>query len=192
MFEKILEYDKKILLYLNNAGSDSYDFFWMYATEIITWIPLFILFLFLVLKNYKKKKEAWIIIGFIVGALLFNLLFTEVVKENIERIRPNNDVNIKSLLRIIKEPTNYSFFSGHASSSFAITVLIFLFLRKKIKLIYLFFLWPLLFSYSRIYVGVHYPSDILIGAMVGISLGIIFYKLYNYLLPRFKLGTTNL
>lgn len=187
MFEKLLESDKELFLYLNNSGAEPYDFFWIHITNIVTWIPLFILFLLLVFKTYHKK-EAWIIVSFVVGALLFNLIFTEIIKELVERVRPNNDQDLKSIIRILKYPTNYSFFSGHASSSFAVTTIVVLFIKKKFKFSYLFFLWPLLFCFSRIYVGVHYPSDILMGTIVGFFIGIVFYRLYNFMRPKFRIN----
>jgi len=97
----------------------------------------------------------------------------------VQRLRPNNNIAINTFIRIVKDPSSYSFFSGHSSSSFSITTLIVLFLRKKVKWSWVFYTWPLLFAYSRIYVGVHYPLDILVGTLVGISSGILFYKIYN-------------
>ena len=186
MFERFLEYDKELLLYLNGSGSDIYDVIWIYITNISSWIPLFVIFLLLVLKSYPKK-EAWLIVAFIVSALLLNLVFTEIVKELVGRVRPNNDPAINSMIHILKTPANYSFFSGHASSSFVVTTLVVLFLRRKFKLIYLSFLWPLLFCFSRIYVGVHYPSDIFAGIFVGLLFGFGFFRLYNLTRPKFNL-----
>ncbi len=177
MLEKLNAYDRELFVYLNSLGIEQYDGFWLIITNILTWIPLYAFLLFLVLKKYPKK-EALAIIATVVAALLFVLAFTEGVKEFVARLRPNNHEELKSLIRILKTPTNYSFFSGHASTSFSITVLVVLFLRKKLKYIYLLFLWPILFSLSRIYVGVHYPSDIVVGALVGTLIAIAFYKLY--------------
>ncbi|NER12396.1 phosphatase PAP2 family protein [Leptobacterium flavescens] len=183
MIDKLLEYDRDLLLYLNGLGADTYDSFWITITNSVSWTPLFLLFLILVLKSYPKK-EAWLVTGFVLGALAFNLIFTEIIKESVMRIRPNNDPSINTLLRILIEPSSYSFFSGHASSSFTVTVILILFIRKHFKWSYLFFLWPLLFSFSRIYAGVHYPSDILTGALAGTLIGITFYKLFQRLKPR--------
>ncbi|NAS29590.1 phosphatase PAP2 family protein [Flavobacteriaceae bacterium R38] len=186
MFDKLLEHDEALFLYLNQLGTETYDLLWILITNILTWIPLFLFFIFLIFKSYSKK-EALIIIAFIVGALLLNLLFTETVKELVARLRPNNDPVISSAARILKNPTNYSFFSGHASSSFVITVMVISFVKKKVNYYYLFFLWPILFCYSRIYVGVHYPLDIFVGAVMGFLLAVISYKSYNSLKPKFNL-----
>ena len=115
----------------------------------------------------------------VVCLLLFVLFLTDVTKEYVARLRPNNETEINTLIRILKSPTNYSFFSGHAASSFSITTLVILFLRDKLNWAWLFYLWPLIFAFSRIYVGVHYPVDILVGMCVGIGSAFFFYAVYT-------------
>lgn len=104
-----------------------------------------------------------------------NFLFTSIVKDYVARLRPNNVEAFAELIRILQKPSNYSFFSGHASSSFSVTTFMVLALRKFTKWIYLAYLWPLIFVMSRIYVGVHYPSDIFVGALVGTVFAFILY-----------------
>ena len=94
---------------------------------------------------------------------IFIITLTDLTKEVVARLRPNNEVEINTLIRILKSPTNYSFFSGHAASSTSITTLMYLFLRRQSKWTVLFYIWPIIFCTSRIYVGVHYPVDIIIG-----------------------------
>lgn len=178
MLEKLLKWDRDTFIYLNGLGIDEYNFFWSTITNITTWIPLFLLFIVLLILKFPKK-EAFFKLMTVFGLVFFIIIVTHLTKTWVARLRPNNTEEINTLIRILKSPTDYSFFSGHAASSFSITVLIFLFLRKKIRWVVLFFIWPLLFSISRIFVGVHYPVDIIVGAMVGILTGILFYKLYN-------------
>ena len=178
MIEKILEYDRSLLIYLNQLSDERLDAFWVLVTQITTWIPLFLVFLFLIFKWYPKKEAIFITLTVLI-TLVFTLVFTEAVKEVTTRIRPSNEPTLKTLIRVLQIPPDYSFFSGHASNSFSITVIIFLFLRKKTQYAVVFFIWPILFSLSRIFVGVHYPSDILTGAIAGSVTGFIFYKLYD-------------
>jgi undecaprenyl-diphosphatase len=84
------------------------------------------------------------------------------------------------LLKILYEPSNYSFFSGHASTSFAASVFVYLTLASKFKYLGLIFIWPVFFSLSRIFVGVHFPSDVIVGAFVGTILGILGHQLYVF------------
>ncbi len=178
MLDKLLEWDREVFVYLNSLGIEKYDTFWTVATEIRSWTFLYILFFALIVMVYPKR-EAISRAMTILLLLLVVFLLTHISKELFERLRPNNDEELQELIRILKEPENFSFFSGHAATSFSITTLIVLFLRKELKWVWLLYLWPLIFSFSRIYVGVHYPFDILTGAIVGILLALLFNRLYN-------------
>ncbi|MCR9264877.1 MAG: phosphatase PAP2 family protein [Flavobacteriaceae bacterium] len=178
MLERLLEWDRDTFIYLNGLGIERYDGFWTVVTNFMTWTPLFILFIFLLFRKFPKP-EAFYKLLTVLGLALFITAITHWTKISVARLRPNNTEEINLLIRILKSPTDYSFFSGHASSSFSLTLLLFLFLRKKIKWAYLFFIWPILFTMSRIYVGVHYPIDIIVGMLVGLLSGALFYRLYQ-------------
>ena len=189
MFKKLLQWDKEAFIYLNNLGSEQYDAFWIAITNINFWIPLYLLFGFLFF--YKTPfREGLIKLITVVSLTLFIVLITHLTKDLVGRLRPNNNLEINTLIRVLKNPTDYSFFSGHAASSFSITFSVFLLLRKKYRLTVLFFIWPILFTASRIYVGVHFPMDIIAGAIVGILLAVLFYSLYNRFLSRNKYFNT--
>ena len=100
-------------------------------------------------------------------------------KEHFQRLRPCNDEEIKGIIRIVKTSPSFSFFSGHAANSMATTVFAFMILKKHYKHTYLLFLFPLIFAYSRIYLGLHFPGDILTGYTFGATFGFICYKLYQ-------------
>jgi undecaprenyl-diphosphatase len=178
MLEKMLKWDRDTFVYLNGLGIEKYDFFWATVTNISTWIPLFILFLVLFYLKFSKK-EAFYKFLTVLGLAIFITVITHLTKISVARLRPNNTEEINTLIRILKTPTDYSFFSGHASSSFSITMLVFLFLRQKVKWAILFFIWPILFAMSRIYVGVHFPIDIIVGMVVGLLSGWLFYWLHQ-------------
>jgi undecaprenyl-diphosphatase len=178
MLKHLLEWDRKTLIYLNNLGTEDYDLLWVVFTNIYSWIPLYILLFALIFLKYPKK-EALFITCTIVLMLICILGLTDITKTYFERLRPNNDEEINSIIRVLNNASGYSFFSGHASSSFSLATISFLFLRKKGSIIWLLFIWPFLFAYSRIYVGVHYPLDIIAGALIGILLGLLFYLFYR-------------
>ena len=177
MLERILEWDRQTFIYLNNLGIDEYDAFWTTITNFSTWIPLFLLFIYLIFKKYPKREAIFVIVTILLLSFFVDTL-TDLTKHSVARLRPNNNTEINTLIRILKNPTTYSFFSGHSASSFSITTLVVLFLRDRFKWSWLFYIWPLLFVMSRIFVGVHFPIDILVGASVGIVSAIFFHYLY--------------
>lgn len=181
MFDSILEWDRQTFIYLNSLGIEQYDVFWSTVTKIPTWTPLFLLFGFLFFRKFPKREALCMILIALV-MVFFVVTLTDLTKEVVARLRPNNDEELNTLIRILRSPTGYSFFSGHASSSFSITTIVFLFLRKHIKWAAIFYIWPLLFAMSRIYVGVHFPIDLIVGALVGIFSAWLFYSLYQRLI----------
>lgn len=178
MLDKILEWDSQLFIYLNSLGLEDYDLFWSTVTNISTWIPLFLCFFVLIWIKFPKR-ETMVMTLCVLALVLFVSGITGITKEVVARLRPNNNEEINTLIRILRSPTSYSFFSGHASTSFSITTLVFLFLRQKINWAWIFYIWPFLFAFSRIYVGVHYPIDILVGAVVGILSALLFHWMYN-------------
>ncbi len=181
MLEEILKWDRETFIYLNGLGIEKYDAFWSAVTNFNHWIPLFVLFIYLFFRHFEAKK-AFALLAMLLFLVLLVTTLTDLTKEVVARLRPNNNEEINTLIRIVKSPTNFSFFSGHASSSFSITTLVHLFLRRKVKRSWVFFIWPMLFAASRIYVGVHYPIDIIVGALVGIGSAVLIYMLYKRLI----------
>ena len=188
MFEKLLQLDRATFIYLNNFGLEDFDLFWTTITSFLTWIPLFLLFIALIFLKYPKR-EAFFVLLTITLLIVFISVATDLTKYYFERLRPNNVPELEGLIRVLKNPTTFSFFSGHAASSFSITTIVVLFLKRRVKWSWLFYSWPILFSVSRIFVGVHYPIDILVGCLVGILVAIAFYKMYtDFIVPYRKLS----
>ncbi|WP_343487736.1 phosphatase PAP2 family protein [Allomuricauda sp. d1] len=187
MLKKLLEWDRDTFIYLNNLGIDDHDVFWTAVTTISNWTPLFLLFIVLLIYKYGKVEGLYKVLTLLV-MLLFVLSLTYLTKEWVARLRPNNDTQVNTLIRILQSPHDYSFFSGHAASSFSITTLVYLFLRKKMAWTWVFFLWPILFALSRIFVGVHFPIDILVGMLVGITSAALFYKFHKSFIGKIRLG----
>jgi len=186
MLQTLKEWDRELFIYLNGLGIERFDSFWIFVTQIETWTPLFLLFFILFFYKHGAKK-GFLLVLFTIVTFAVTITFTNLVKEYIARLRPNNVEALSEFIRILQKPTNYSFFSGHASSSFAVTTFVALSLRTKTRWIYLAYLWPLIFVLSRIYVGVHYPSDLFVGALVGTSIAFLFYKLWKLLLQRIEM-----
>jgi len=181
LFETILQVDKQVLIFLNNLGTEQWDPFWRAVTKQFNWIPLFATIIFLVIKAFGWKRGGFIILSMII-LVAFSDQFTNLVKNFIERLRPNNDPQIKDLLRTVDSysPGGYSFMSGHATTSTFFTVYTLLLLKGKYqKYIYLMLIFPVVFSYSRLYLGVHFPIDILTGITIGIIFANLYFTLYK-------------
>jgi undecaprenyl-diphosphatase len=175
MLEKIISLDKQLLVYLNSFGEPAYDNLWLYITKQAHWWPFFLLLAFLIYKKLGAKKLG-IILLFVAFLLLVGNESVEFCKNYFQRLRPCNDPEIKDIIRIVHKTGTFSFFSGHAANSIASMTFLFFILKKYYKYTFLIFLYPLIFAYSRIYLGVHFPIDIITGYAFGITLGFLFYK----------------
>lgn len=178
MLEKIIAIDKDLLVFLNGLGSESFDGFWLIITKQVYWTPYFLLVFYLLAKKIGWKNFI-IAMVFIAVLILISDQTSNFFKNHFQRLRPCNDLDIKDIIRRVKPSDSYSFFSGHATNSMATTVFVFLIIRKYYKYTFLLFLFPLVFAFSRIYLGLHFPSDILTGYAFGATFGFVFYKLYQ-------------
>ncbi len=177
MFEKLLAYDTEIFVFLNSLGSETYDSLWLFITKQFNWLPLFALLLYFIFKKLGTRQGLFLLL-FVVVLITFTDQATNLVKFVFKRLRPCNNPEINSTIRIVQKRSSFSFFSAHASNSMAAATFIYLILKKYFKLAFLLFLWPLVFAYSRIYLGLHYPLDILCGYLFGIISGYLVYKIY--------------
>ncbi|MRI00482.1 phosphatase PAP2 family protein [Kriegella sp. EG-1] len=187
MLERLLEIDRQVLIYLNNFGSNSYDSFWKIVTKFPPWIPLFVIVIILLFWKENFKTAIWKLITYIAALTTVQTLVT-LTKNGIGRLRPNNDESINQIIRVVNHSSNFSFFSGHAAFSFCFATMAVLFLRNKLKLIQFIWIFPVLFAFSRIYLGVHFPSDILVGALVGVIFAYLFYNIYKNLSSKYELN----
>ncbi|PQJ82129.1 phosphatase PAP2 family protein [Polaribacter glomeratus] len=178
MFDSIIQKDKELLIFLNNLGSEQWDSFWLLITNQFSWTPLFLFIFYLIFKTFGLKKGGFVIVSLIV-LVTFSDQFVNLIKDSVERLRPNNDPEIQHLLRHLNNPQSFSFISGHATTSTFFSVFMILLLREKYKYIYLILLFPFVFAYSRLYLGVHYPIDISLGILMGVLLANGYYFLFQ-------------
>ena len=186
MIEEILKYDTELFLFLNNLGNATWDGLWLFITEKTSSIPLYAILLYLV---YRKLGWKGTLIVVLCAAAM--IAVTDQVsyqfKHGIQRPRPCRLEELKEFMRFIAERCGrYGYFSGHASSSMATAVFLGLILKKTYRYIpFLLLFWAVVIGYSRVYLGVHYPLDIVTGMFFGGIVGGLFYRLQKGLQKKF-------
>ena len=185
MLEKILQLDKQLLVFLNGLGSPRFDGLWLIITNQLYWTPLFLVIFYLLQKKLGWKKFGYYIL-FTALLIVLTDQTANLFKHTFQRLRPCNDETVNHIIRVVKSSPSFSFFSGHAANSMATAVFSFMILKKFYKHTYLLFLFPLIFAYSRIYLGLHFPSDIITGYTFGATFGFICYKLYQKYILKTK------
>lgn len=183
MLDKILSLDTQLFIYLNSLGSETYDGLWLLITKQINWIPFFLLLLYFIYKKLGIKQTLYLFL-FVALLIFFTDQITNLVKNGFQRLRPCNNPEINSFIRIVQSRTSFSFFSGHASNTMAVATFLYLIFKKDFKYFWFLFLWPLVFAYSRIYLGLHYPLDIVSGYFFGAMLGFLMFNLYQIFQKR--------
>jgi len=179
----LISYDKQLLLFLHSRGSITWDNFWLFITNPIHWIPLFLGLFFLGYKAIGLKKTVLTTLLTAIGGVI-SLLIVDSIKNFVQRVRPINDASINNSIRILVEQNDFSFVSGHATVSFTITFMLFWVLKNHYKYAMLLFLFPILFAYSRIYLAVHFPIDVVVGMLLGYIIAFIFYKIKQILILK--------
>lgn len=169
--------DKELFLFLNTLGEVQYDQFWILISEKWVWIPLYFIFLYLIFRNFRLKSVLFILLFIALGVVASDQI-SGIFKHGIARLRPCHDPSLEGLMREVECGGKYGFYSAHASNTFFIAMFMVMMLKNKIKsLAYFLFPWALIVSISRIYLGVHFPLDVVFGATVGILLGGFFSTL---------------
>ena len=182
MIEEILKLDSKLFLYLNNLGTSKFDIFWISLSKIEANILMY-LFLILLFFYIKKIRPKLIFIFYFFFVIAVMITITDqganIFKDSFQRLRPCYNESIIDSLRLVKENCGgkYGFFSAHASNSFSLAIFFGLLFINRIRyIIMITIVYASLISYSRIYLGVHYPIDIIFGSFFGIFVGFVMYS----------------
>lgn len=179
-FSKIQDMDMQVLSLFNGSDNIMLDQMVQILTSGLTWIPLYVMLFFVVMRNNETMGQ----IALVVGSAIFCVLFADglvdgIIKQLAERWRPSNDPTFKYMVQVVDDIRlkGYSFCSAHAANTMSLAVFFSLLIRSKLLTITLV-TWSLINCWTRLYLGVHYPSDILCGMIIGIIVGILVYLLY--------------
>ena len=183
--ETINHIDQSIFFFFNGRHNPFWDVVMPLFTLIKPWLIFYAVIIFFIIRKYRMKAIAVLIL--LALAILISDQFSVLVKETVKRLRPTHDPAIQHLVHnVYRKGGLYGFFSSHATNTFAVAMFTTK-LFKNVRYTILIFFWATLVSYTRIYVGVHYPFDILTGMVVGLLIGHFIYKLLTFTENRFFL-----
>lgn len=186
MIDFLTNIDTELFLFLNGLHIYWLDPVMTFISGEITWAPFYIILLYLVIKKYKKQSII-IIIGIILLVLCSDQVSSSIFKPIFERPRPCHNETIKDLVYLPNGHCGgaYGFISSHACNTFALAAYLTLLLRKHYsKIAWVMFTWATLVAYSRIYMGVHYPGDVIVGAAVGALIGLVLGTIANRIIKN--------
>ncbi len=184
--QTIIDFDKQLLLLLNGSESLFLDSMVTTLTNAWTWVPLYISLLIIVIKNSDSALKVFLVLAAAgLCVLLTGTIDDAIVKPMVGRWRPTRDPEIGLLVDTVDgyRGGDYGFFSAHASNTFSIAVFFCWLVRSRLLSVALV-LWSFTNCWTRLYLGVHFPGDILVGLCWGGLMGTGVYFLYRYVLDR--------
>lgn len=181
MLEKILVYERDAFFTLNGSDSVFLDhFMWLYSGKAV-WLPLAVFILLVLLYKKSWRESLLIVLAIVLVVTLCDQLASHVCKPLFTRFRPTHHPDFMEEVKTVfgYRGGRYGFISSHAANAFGFATLMSLIMRDKL-LGWTLFLWAALTAYTRIYLGVHFISDIVPGMLVGLCFGYLVYRLYQY------------
>ena len=186
--QNILEVDTELFLYFNSFHNHFWDTIMLMITRKETWAPFYLIIVFYIIKNYRSKSL--LILLFMALTIVASDQISVLIKETVQRLRPVHEPTIEHLVHnVFRKGGLHGFVSSHAANTFAIFVFTSRIFKNRSYFLLMLF-WAVIVSYSRIYIGVHYPLDIFGGAVLGWLLGIVFYKLLMFIENHFFIART--
>jgi len=171
--------DQQLLLFINSHHTPLWDTVMHLISSKFIWIPVYLAIL--IYLGITRKRKFWVILGFIIlAATLADQVSVQLFKNVFHRLRPCHEPALAGMVHLVNGECGglYGFISSHASNSFNVALLSLMFIKRRWFTISIL-VWASVIGFSRIYLGVHYPGDVICGAIVGSLIGWGVYKLYE-------------
>ena len=184
--ENLSRLDSNLFLFLNGLHADWMDGVMIAITHMWVWFPLYLLLIYWNVKQYGKRCW-WVFLAVALVVLCSDQLSAHVCKPLFHRLRPCFNTDFQGLIYLPKGMAGgkYGFVSSHAANTFAVAAFLTpIFSKNRAWVGIVLYLWAFISSYSRIYIGYHYPGDILCGAILGILIGLILWKMFQLVIKK--------
>ena len=188
MLEFITNIDTQLTLFLNGSDSEMLDAIAVTATKTSTWIPLGILLLYVLIRMKDWKNALLVILCVAIAITLADQMASGIFKPLVARLRPSHNPELKGVIDLVGDYRGgrYGFFSSHAANTCAVAVFLSLLFRKRVFTVAICS-WAMVNSWTRLYLGVHYVGDIMVGVIWGAFVGWMVFRLYRFLTLKVKL-----
>lgn len=184
MLETLDNWDKQAIVFINSFHADWLDPIVYYVTMTEFWIPLYLYLMYLIFRDHGKR--GWLVMaGIVLCIVLTDRITSGLMKPYFERLRPSNNPALTLHLVYGYRGGMYGFASSHAANTMGIAIFVFLLMRQTYRYSWLMFAWAAIMCYTRLYLGVHYPGDILAGTLVGLTAGLVAFRFYRWLVDRY-------
>lgn len=174
LIQQLITYDKALFVFLNTLNSTYFDSFMLSISKVGVWIPFYVSVVYVLIKSYSKSA-VWHVLLLVLSVVLCDQI-SVLFKDNFMRLRPSHNPDFEQFIHLVngKKGGYFGFVSSHAANTAGFAMLLILLTRNKILTIAVS-VWVLLVSYSRIYLGLHYPLDIIGGITLGVLIALVLF-----------------
>jgi undecaprenyl-diphosphatase len=180
MLEILNRIDTAVFLFLNGLNNTFFDYLMYYASDRFVWIPFYAVLIYFIIRTHGR--QSWLIILLVIFVITASDQISVFLKNYFERPRPCHQELLADVIHTVRNKCGgaYGFVSSHAANTFALAFYLAPFLKPRFRYFPVFIiLWAGIISYSRIYLGVHFPGDVIFGALLGALIGVFFTKIYQ-------------